>query len=167
MVTEGHSQMVTEGHISKFHLGAYYTYFKHQLLVLINVINYNSKILEHLLLLLGIFLQLYLCSCHIKLVKLSVDFVYAICEKVPIDCLKSQKLRVNESKTLYSYVKLQIFVRSTINCCLKYIFLTHNNPMLYFRPLSKFNKKQCFSFIVPAFKQNETHPNIFINKCQL
>ena len=66
--------------------------------------------------------------------KLSVDFVYAICEKVPIDCLKSQKLRVNESKTLYSYVKLQIFVRSTINCCLKYIFFTHNNPMLYFRP---------------------------------
>ena len=122
MVMEGHSQMVTEGHISKFHLGAYYTYFKHQLLVLINVINYNSKILEHLLLLLGILLQLYSCSCHIKLLKLSVDFVFAICEKVPIHCLKSQNLRVNESKTLYSYVKLQIFVRSTINCCLKYIF---------------------------------------------
>ena len=84
MVTEGHSQMVTEGHISKFHLGAYYTYLKHQLLVLINVINYGSNILEHLLLHLGIFLLIYLCSCHIKLVKLLVDFVYVIYEKVPI-----------------------------------------------------------------------------------
>ena len=41
--------------------------------------------------------------------KLSVDFVYAICEKVPIDCLKSQKFRVNESKTYIFICKITDF----------------------------------------------------------